>query len=485
MKLTPPHRRSALGSIPHPAVSVPSMPIPIGSTVGRRARISRHVALPLLGLIFATLMLGGTLPIPLYTLWAPKFGFGALTTTLIFAAYTVGTIMALLTLANLSDQAGRRPLLLAAIASIAVSTTLFLVADSVVVLLLARLVSGVAAGVVTATATAALHEIDETAEGTRSVRTATLANMGGLGLGAILAGVLAQSVGDPTHTVFWVYLTLLVLVAAAAWLLPETVSQPHRPRLQIHRPVLPAHSGRARFGQAAALVFVAFSILGLFSSLVPAFLHDVLHEGNLAIVGLIVGSVFLIAATTQLALNPDRASKAWAVAPLILVAGLAGIEAGLWAQSLGLFLAGTAVSGVGVGLAFKGGITITHELADPEHRAGLTATLFLAAYAGLTIPTVIVGVLNQSMTARSATLIVASVVALLALGAGELRGRTVAAAKGPHQSSRAHAPRPCRHRGSHGGADPLDLHHRRASPTQPLGDPERVLWRIGMYKHEG
>jgi MFS family permease len=143
-----------------------------------------------------------------------------------------------------------------------------------------------------------------------------------------------------------------------------------------------------------------------------------------------------------LALNPDHARKALAAAPLILIAGLAGIEAGLWADSLGLFLAGTAASGVGIGVAFKGGITITHDLAEPEHRAGLTATLFLAAYTGLTIPTVTVGVLNQSMSARSATLIVASVVALLALVASALRGRTRTAAKKSHQTSRAHAPRP-------------------------------------------
>ena len=39
------------------------MSIPTDLTVRRRARVSRHAALPLLGLIFAALMLGGTLPI--------------------------------------------------------------------------------------------------------------------------------------------------------------------------------------------------------------------------------------------------------------------------------------------------------------------------------------------------------------------------------------------------------------------------------------
>jgi MFS family permease len=403
----------------HRYQQTPGMQPPIPDSLGlwsrRRGPVSRNAALPLLGVVFAALMLGGTLPIPLYGLWAPRLGFGPLTTTLIFAAYTVGTITALLIFAQLSDQAGRRPMLLSAIASIVVSTVLFLLASSVVVLLLARLVFGAATGIITATATAGLHELDNVADGTRSVRTATLANMGGLGLGPIVAGVLAQTVGDPTRTVFWAYLVLLAPVLAAVWLLPETVSHPRRPRLELHPPRLPARSGRARFAQAAVLMFVAFSILGLFSSLVPAFLRDVLHERNLAIVGVIVGSVFLIGAITQLALNSERARKALVASPVILVAGLAGIEAGLWAQSLALFLAGTAISGVGVGLAFKGAITATHELADPEHRAGLTATLFLVAYAGLTIPTVIVGVLNQSLSARSATLIVACGVALLAL----------------------------------------------------------------------
>jgi MFS family permease len=408
-----PVNQPVLHANPQPPGIQPAISSSVGRRTGRR-RVSRNMALPLLGVIFAALMLGGTLPIPLYTLWGPKLGFGALTTTLIFAAYTVGTIGALLTFAQVSDDTGRRPMLLVAIASIVVSTALFLLAESVVVLLLARLVSGAATGIITATATAGLHDLDD-ADGTRSVRTATLANMGGLGLGPIVAGVLAQTVGDPTRTVFWIYLALLVAVVGAVWVLPETVSHPHRPRPQLHRPTLPVRSGRARFAQAALLMFVAFAILGLFSSLVPAFLVDVLHERNLAIVGLIVGSVFLIAATTQLALSADRARRALAAAPVILIAGLVGVEAGLWAQSLGLFLVGTAVSGAGVGIAFKGAITATHDLAGPKHRAGLPSTLFLVAYAGLTIPAVVIGVLNQSLSARTATLIVACGVALLAL----------------------------------------------------------------------
>ena len=46
--------------------------------------------------------------VPLYAFWAPQFGFGSFTTTLIFAVYALGTVTALVFFASLSDQAGRR-----------------------------------------------------------------------------------------------------------------------------------------------------------------------------------------------------------------------------------------------------------------------------------------------------------------------------------------------------------------------------------------
>jgi MFS family permease len=189
--------------------------------VGVRGRGSRRAALLLLGIVYAVLMLGGTLPIPLYTMWAPKLGFGALTTTLIFAAYAGGTIVALLTIANLSDQVGRRPMLVGAIAAIAIplrcsgcptaSRCCFWCGSSL----------AIATGIVTATATAGLRDLDDSVGGSRAGRMATLVNMGGLGLGAIVAGVFAQFITDPTRTVFWAYLLLMAPTVAALWVLPK------------------------------------------------------------------------------------------------------------------------------------------------------------------------------------------------------------------------------------------------------------------------
>ncbi|WP_329567502.1 MFS transporter [Streptomyces sp. NBC_01361] len=105
----------------------------VPSPDGRRARAGFW----LVAAVYALVMLGGTLPIPLYALWAPQMGFGPFTTTLVFAVYALGTVLALMVFASLSDRAGRRPLLAAAVLAAATSTALFLLSHDVATLILA------------------------------------------------------------------------------------------------------------------------------------------------------------------------------------------------------------------------------------------------------------------------------------------------------------------------------------------------------------
>ncbi|MGW4993260.1 MFS transporter [Streptomyces mirabilis] len=141
--------------------------------------------------VYTLHMLGGTLPIPLYALRAPRMGFGPFTTTLVFAVYALGTVLALMAFASLSDRMGRRPLLAAAALATATSTALFLLADDVGTLLAARFLCWIRTGVFTATATAAMGDLAG-AERTRRVSTvSTAANMGGVGLGTVAGGLFA------------------------------------------------------------------------------------------------------------------------------------------------------------------------------------------------------------------------------------------------------------------------------------------------------
>ena len=390
---------------------------------GRRARAGFW----LVAAVYTLVMLGGTLPIPLYAFWAPQMGFGPFTTTLVFAVYALGTVLALMVFASLSDRAGRRPLLAAALLAAAASTVLFLVARDVATLLAARFLCGLSTGVFTATATAALGELAGAEHTRRASTVSTVSNMGGLGLGAIAAGLFAQYGADPTHLVFWVYLVGLIPAFLAVVVTPETVMARQRPALSVRRPAIPDRgTGRTEFLRAAAAVLAAFAVSGLFSSLVPSFLREQLHVHNVAAVGAQVGLLFLVALVAQVAVPERWISGRWP-APAFLMAGVVVFETGLWARSLPTFAAGTLLAGTGIGLVFRGGVGVAQRLADPLRRADLLATYFLAAYTGTIVPTLALGLLDQMINQDVATLLLAVTVVATTL-AGALRRPAAATA---------------------------------------------------------
>jgi len=147
--------------------------------------------------VLLVMMLGGTLPVPLYVLWEKQMGFGPLGVTVVFAAYVVGTLAALLVLGDLSDHVGRRIVLAIAVACAAVSTALFLAATGIGLLIVARVVSGLAAGLATGTATATLAELQPRGDRRAAAVVASGSNMTGLGLGPLTAGLFAEYVPMP------------------------------------------------------------------------------------------------------------------------------------------------------------------------------------------------------------------------------------------------------------------------------------------------
>ncbi|WP_442903057.1 MFS transporter [Gordonia sp. 852002-10350_SCH5691597] len=91
----------------HSQESAPTGTDPVGTHfAGARSFIAAIAA-------FAVVMLGTTLPTPLYSIYAKDLGFGVTTTTIIFAVYAAGVIVALICFGRWSDILGRRPLLIA------------------------------------------------------------------------------------------------------------------------------------------------------------------------------------------------------------------------------------------------------------------------------------------------------------------------------------------------------------------------------------
>jgi MFS family permease len=387
----------------------------------------RRSAFWLLALVFAVVMLGTTLPTPLYVVYQARWHFAAATITVIFAVYAAGVLAALQLAGRASDQAGRKPVLAVALGASALSTVVFILAPDTGVLLAARIVSGLSAGLMTGTATAALADLAR--GGRRASLVATVANMGGLGLGPLVAGLFAQYLPRPTVTVFAAYLAALAAAALALLFIPETVSPRRRPSLRFTGLGIPS-TGRGEFLAAAAAAFSAFSLLGLFSALAPTFLATVLHEHSHVIAGAVVFLLFGMGTVTQLLASrfPSRAVMLAGLA--LLLAGLALIVAGLAEAALGLFLAGTVVAGVAVGAVFLGSLATASRLAPAGRRGQVISAYFVACYCGLTVPVIGVGVLSGIIGDFSAVLILAVLVAALCL----LAVASIARARAPRQA---------------------------------------------------
>jgi MFS family permease len=296
-----------------------------------------------------------------------------------------------------------------------VSAVTFILAPDVGWLCAGRVLSGLSAGLITGTATAALTETAPSGAGRRASLVASMANMGGLGLGPLLAGLLAEYAPRPTVLPFIVQLGLVAVAALGLLVIPETVSQRSALSLRFRGLGIP-RTGRPEFIAAGCAAFAAFSLLGLFSALAPTFLGGVLHETSHALAGFVVFLAFGVGACTQLAGSrlPSRPVMLSGLA--MFLAALALIVAGLSAASLPVFLAGTVVSGVAVGAVFMGSLAVANRLAPVAIRGQVISTYFVFAYVGLTVPVIGVGFGSQAFGDFRATLVAAVALAVIALG---------------------------------------------------------------------
>ncbi|MBA4022933.1 MAG: MFS transporter [Gordonia sp.] len=383
--------------------------------VARPGRL-RVLAFPAVVYSFAVVMMGTTLPTPLYPEYEREFGFGSLMTTLIFATYAVGVIAALVGVGQFSDTIGRRPMLYAGVALSFVSAVLFLIGGSVEILFVGRLVSGFSAGIFTSTATVAV--IEAAPRGRRGMATAvaTAANIGGLGLGPLVAGMVTEFAPYPTRTIFVVHAVLLIIAGIGLSLVPETVKVLKGARPTLQRVSVPP-SVRGIFTQAAVGAVAGFAVAGLFTAVAPNFMASVLDVSSPTITGLVVFVLFATSALTQILTSkaPVRASLLWGYVGL--VAGMAVLIVSLETASLAGLVVGAVIAGASQGLLFSKGIAAIAARVEPHRKADATSAYFVVAYLAISVPIIAVGFAAEAWTLTTAGVAFSGVIAALAAGA--------------------------------------------------------------------
>lgn len=366
-----------------------------------RSRRHHNRGFWLIAYLFTVTMASSTLPAPLYPLYQRADGFGALMVTVVFAVYAVGVLGALFLAGHVSDWAGRKRMLALGLMFGIASSATFVASAALPALVVGRVLSGVSVGLVTATATAHLADLHGRARpdgGPRRAEVvATATNLGGLGLGPLISGLLSEHTSAPLHAPYAVSLLLLAIGLAALTLVPETVRRPDpRPAYRPQRTsVAPEHRGT--FVGAAASSVVAFAVFGLFTSLAPGVLTTLFDTDSRLVAGLAALLVFGCAAVAQIPLHRLGGRRQQTTGLAVMAAGILALVLGVHLQLLAVFLAGGAVAGAGAGIAFKGSMSTVLATAA-AHRRGETATaLFLAAYVGLTVPVLGLGLAAQRL----------------------------------------------------------------------------------------
>ncbi|MBV8347859.1 MAG: MFS transporter [Mycolicibacterium sp.] len=371
-----------------------------------------RVAFPLLAYAFTAIMIGTTLPTPIYALYSANMHFSVLTTTVVFATYAGGVLAALLVMGSWSDAVGRRPMLLLGAAFALASAIVFLAAGTVSLLLVGRALSGLSAGVYTGTATAAVIEAAPPAWHGRAAAVATIANIGGLGLGPLIAGLLVQYAPEPLRLSYLVHIALTVLAIVAVLIAPETSERSGRVGLQ--RLSVPAEV-RAVFLTASTAAFAGFAVTGLFTAVSPSFIADVIGIGNHAVAGAIACSIFAASAAAQVLAGRIEAQRAVALGCAVLVLGMVIIAMSLHVSSLTLLLVGAVVAGAGQGISFSRGLAAVAERTPPDRRAEVSSTYFVVAYVAIALPVVGEGLAAEAWGLRTAGIAFALAVSALAV----------------------------------------------------------------------
>lgn len=362
---------------------------------------------------FSVVMIGTTMPTPLYPIYQEAFGFSQLMITIIFAAYAFGVIGALVITGRWSDQLGRRPLLIGGLVCSIISDLVFWQADGLAMILAGRVLSGLSAGIFTGTATVAVLELAPPHWRERATFIATAANMGGLGLGPMLAGALSQYLPSPLVLTYLIHIALAILALICIWWAPETVKKPSHPKLSLQRLNVPPEV-RGVFVPAAIAGFAGFAVCGFFTSIAPAMMGTVLGYDNRLLVGVVAGSIFIASTLGQLLQDKLPLHLRLPIGCATLVAGVTPVALGIHLQSLALFMAGAVIAGMGQGIAFRAGMGAIAAASPPEERAAVTSTFFIVAYIAISVPVIGIGLMASVLSLKTTGIIFSVFVGLMA-----------------------------------------------------------------------
>lgn len=355
--------------------------------------------------------MGTNLSVTLFPVYQAEYHMSSAEITLLFAVYAVFLLPILLIFGSLSDQIGRKPVLIPSMLLMLLATLIFAWSSNTIELFAGRILQGISTGAFLGTGTAFM--VDHAGEKRAStLRLVSLTTMIGFGLGPAVSGLLLQySAWRHEQMPYLLYSGLMVIAIAGALTVTESVrkadSLQWRIRVGVPRPL---RQPFFRFIGPAGLVF--FALNGTAMALIPSFSIQVLHTHNDALNG---GFIFLMMVAGGIAqwFTPNRGLiRMTRIGLLLTVMGMfLIILSGVW-TNLVFMLLSVVVQGVGSGLVFKGSLGLAGKLGEGPAQAQVVSSYYVAAYIGLSIPVFFTGILINHFGMVDGILILATVFGL-------------------------------------------------------------------------
>jgi MFS family permease len=330
-------------------------------------------------LVFA----GANAASPLWPIYHSELHFSNVALTIVFAAYTLGALAALFGLGGLSDLVGRRPLLIAAVLGTIVSSLLFASAGSIIALIAARFVQGLAVGAMSASANAALNDFSPPGASHRAALIGSIATSTGFALGPFAAGLLADLAPYPTQLIFWMLTACGLLALAALMPLPNSGRRPGAVYTG-NRAEVPA-AIRSPFIRAAWTFTVGWVGGAIFLSLGPSIIASLLGTASHTIAGTTLLVFFAASGIAQYVIRAMSPRDTLRCGCAAVAAGLLLAAAATIVHSLPLFFIAIALTGASQGIALLGGLAVINAVAPPDKRGGVLSAFFFTGYLGVTI----------------------------------------------------------------------------------------------------
>lgn len=369
-------------------------------------------------LVVAVFMLSNA-PTPLYIHWKQQFGFSSATLTLIFACYILALVMTLLVAGQLADRLGRKALIVPGLIAALLACLCFISAQSIYALFAARFLTGIAVGITVTASMAAVVDAGGESRKRQAALVASIAMVGGAGLGPVMSGAIVRFIPHPVFTVFAVELLVQLSAMVIALRMPavqKTVTAPRPLRL-------PSMAKQHLFHLLMGVMFFApgLTATSLMLSLGPILLAHYSSAGSPVIAGVMACIMFSVGVGTQILCRQQPLSRVFYLSGAALIVAMLSIVMTLHGGGVETIFIAALAAGAAQGLGQLGGLTLLSLNIAADRRAEANALLNIGAYIPAGLLPVATGYLidiagmSLSFTLLAATLIAVSTVALVML----------------------------------------------------------------------